>query len=206
MLGGGGVLSLAAGPVVARQSSDEASTGDVRADTVQLGATQAVPDWHRERSDGALGRLTVIDSPERLESARREHPRLRAALGDRASEMRRVAVEAFLEDTDFGASTLLVLETVGPDACYDALEVANVRVEQGRLAACAAAVDTCEDGVAAQALTFPAALLRATVEGGVPAAASVTFVDDRGRSGTACASADDPLPSDGDPAASDDER
>ncbi|SNZ17685.1 hypothetical protein SAMN06269185_3085 [Natronoarchaeum philippinense] len=179
----------------------------VDATTVHLEPTLSAPDWYVE-SESTTAAVTVLDSEKRV----REAIDLAARTGDRHD-----GATSLVASTDFETSVLLLVETVGPNTCYRSVDVSEVQVrgplvltlddetsgnesastsdDEALIRADTAAVDTCEDdagdgGVGAgQALTFPAALVRVTVDGPVPDTAKVTVTDGWGQTSTVSASA-----------------
>ena len=88
------------------------------------------------------------------------------------------AATAFVEDTDFESSVIVYVESVGPNTCYNELEVGDVAVENGTVVGSAAAIDASDDDtdVCAPSLTYPGALIRVTADP-VPHAARITITD-----------------------------
>lgn len=152
-----------------------------------FGVRSSAPEWYRDRDDEPTGHAVVVDSGSRE----------RAALDvDDLPEEREAEVQEFLEDVDYGTDRVVLLESVGPDTCHDRLEVADVRIEDGALAAGATVVDTREaDEGCGDAITFPSSLLVVTFEGDPLDDAVVAFTDGWERTETVTASGDDPLPS-----------
>jgi hypothetical protein len=137
--------------------------------------------------DSDVGRVIVIDSSER-----------RQAVFDRygVSDERSEALEPFLADIDYEDERLLLVESVGPDACHDRLEVTNVRLADEQLRADAAVIDTSEaDTACAEVLTYPSTLVRISFEAGEepPDAATVEVTDGWDETATVSAAVDDPL-------------
>jgi len=169
-------------------STDEADdTPDEieNADTVPLAAHTSRPPWD---DDGAIGQAVLVDSDERE----------RAAL-DRydLSESRRERVREFLSGVDYDRERLLVVESAGPNACHDRLELGSFRHDSGQLRADATVSDTRDGDVAcATVVIFPSALARITFVDDPPDAATVEVTDGWDETATVHASTDDPIGSD----------
>lgn len=88
------------------------------------------------------------------------------------------AATAFVEDTDFESSVIVYVESVGPNTCYNELEVADVAVENGTVVGSAAAIDAsdADADVCAPSLTYPGALIRVTADPR-PDSARITVTD-----------------------------
>lgn len=144
----------------------------------------SAPEWYDD--DEPRGHAVAIDSESRQ----------RAALeGYDLSEEREAEVEDFLEDVDYGTDRLVLLESVGPDTCHSRLDVSDVRVEDGALAAGATVVDTSEaDEACGDAITFPSTLLAVTFEDDPLDEVRVAFTDGWDETATVTAGVDDPLP------------
>lgn len=164
-------------------SSDPGITGT---DSIQLATHTTTPRWHSRNQD-STGHVVLIDSETRTEAALNQYAREMA-------ESRRQELAAFMENVRHRSDRLLLVESVGPDACYDRLEVGNVALEEGRLTADATVVDTSEaDASCAQEVTYPSVLVQVTFDDGPPGAATVTITDGWGETSTVDASTDDPL-------------
>jgi len=149
---------------------------------LQLG-TSMTSDWYHD--DERPGRVVAIDSQDRAQAVL--HP-------ERLDDETLDEMSDFLSATSFDESLLVLVETVGPSTCYSEVAVADVRLESGTLRASAEAVDTSEEGEGCgDAITFSAALLRATVDGTPPTTATVTLTSGLGDSAALTASVDDPL-------------
>lgn len=131
------------GNVVDGDDDDPDDTNDDGPDIRQIGSALSGPAWNREER---LGFVRLL----------REQGDAHWLFRDADSETR-----AFLEETDFEESLLVYVESVGPNACYDEVEFANVAVDDGVLRGEAAAVDTAgADEVCAEVISHPAALYR----------------------------------------------
>ncbi|MFP4626815.1 MAG: hypothetical protein ACLFNI_09530 [Natronomonas sp.] len=167
---------------------DDDSTGSpdsiVSHDTLPYTVTSSVPHWHQE-DETTTGRVVVIDSDTRQ----------RAVLSPAdVPEHRRTAFQEFLDDADYDTSVVLLIESVGPNACYDRLKVEDVRVDDGRLAASATVVDTSDpDTACAQVITYPSILLRVDFEDDPVTKAIVDLTDGWDRTESIAASPNDSL-------------
>jgi hypothetical protein len=95
-------------------------------------------------------------------------------------------VSAFVGETDFAASVIVYVESVGPDTCHDeiAFDSAGMRVEDGTFIADATVPGAESDDVACgEAITYSAALLRVTSDP-LPQAARLSVTDGWGETGT----------------------
>ena len=143
---------------------DEEVTTAVR----QVGAALSGPAWRRTERRGFC---TLI-----------------AEEGD-ASWLLRDApeqVRAFVEETDFAASVLVYVESVGPDTCHDEIvfDSVGMGVEDGTFVADATVLGAESDDVACgEAITYSAALLRVTSDP-LPDAARLSVTDGWGETGT----------------------
>lgn len=152
------------------ETGSNGGDGDVTVeyDVFQLGATLSRPFWH-ERDDGPTGFVALIESE-----------RDRPWMIDDPDEVE--GLEEWFDETDFGESAIVYVETVGPNTCYHALEVSNVGVEDGEIVGEAEAVDASEGDVdCAAAVTYPSALVRVTGED-LPSEAAFTVTDGWGES------------------------
>jgi hypothetical protein len=155
----------------------------VSSETVQYAATGTRPGWF-EGTGETVGHVVVIDSEERA----------KAVLSTEALPTdRREEVGDLVQTTDFSESVLLYVESVGPNACNDEIDVADLGVEDGALSATASVVDSSEESdgtgenggtdesggttACAQIITFPSALVWATFSGEPPTRATVRLVD-----------------------------
>lgn len=166
-------------------STDETlgpATQLVDSETVAVPAGSSEPDW---AGDDAVGHVTLAVTEQRAE----------AMVGPfELPEKKRHSMNEVLRATDFDTSVLALVETVGPDSCYDAVEVSGLGVEDAELVGEAAAADTSDDETAcAEAVTYSAALVRATFDGAPPERATVTITDGWGESAEVTAAVDDPL-------------
>ena len=83
-------------------------------------------------------------------------------------------LEAFVDETDFDRSALVLVRARGPNLCYD-VELEAIDVGPAGLAIDACVVDTsAPDELCAQQLHYPTLLVRAVFDKEVPASGSVT--------------------------------
>lgn len=140
------------------------------------------PAWD-EASDH--GQVTVIDSEDRE----------RAVIGQyNPSESRKAAIREFLSGTDYDRERVLLVESAGPNACHDELELASIEARDGRLRAAASVVDSGDETTAcATVVTFPSALARVTFENSPLDAATIELTDGWDETATVTAEAADPI-------------
>lgn len=141
------------------------------------------PGWR----DTAAGYAAIIDSEARQ--------RVAFVTFD-IDESRRDEISEFLDDIDYDTDRLIVVESVGPNACYDRLDVEDPRVEDGRLRADATVVDTSgADEACASVETYPSTLLRVTFDGPPVDEVAIDVTDGWGEKATVRADTDDSLSS-----------
>lgn len=120
---------------------------------VQYSTALAAPDW-REHNDRA-GHLDVFASAAAAEVLLES---------DRLADERRGGVESFIAATDFEETVLLYIASVGPNTCYNRIEVRELERIDATLAGEMAAADTSEPGGGCGgAVTHPSALVRPEV-------------------------------------------
>lgn len=142
------------------------------------------PGWR----DYAAGYTAIVDSEARQRVAL-------ATFG--LDENRRNEISEFLDDIDYETDRLVVVESVGPNACYDRLDIKNPRIEDGRLRADATVVDTSEDDEACASVeTYPSTLLRVRFDGSPVDEVAIDVTDGWGEEATVTADTDDSLSSD----------
>jgi len=149
--------------------------------TAQIGPRAASPRWYR--SDESVGHVTLATTAERAH-----------AMVDTESlpVERRDTVTELVRETDFDSALLALVETVGPNTCYETVELSNLTLDGDRLVGDAAAVDTSGDDTACgQALTYPTVLVRATFDGAPPEATTLSITDGWGATADVSASVDD---------------
>ncbi len=148
----------------------------------QYTVRSGLPDWYEA---GEPGRVVVVDSAER-----------QRAVVDAAAvpDERAAAVEALLDEVDYGRERVLLVESGGPDTCHDEVSVSELAITDGRLTGRARAVNTAGPETACgDALTFPAALVRVAFDGQPPDTAALRVADGFGNEATVTASAADPV-------------
>jgi hypothetical protein len=186
---GFGVFAALAGCLGPSDPRSEDGTGDgddeaVTVDTRQFVTRGTRPEWD---TGDAVGRAVLIDSEERR----------RAVLSPyEIPERRGDELESFLDGLDYDGERLLFVESAGPTACHDRIELTNVRVADGRIRAEAAVIDSGEGDVAcAEVVSYSSALARVGFgEGREPAdSVDVEVTDGWDETATVSASVDDPL-------------
>ena len=182
VLGVSGALAGCLGPVgengrVPTESVPRSVLRVTDAETVRFAVRRAV-GW-----DEASGFVVLVDSAARQRALLTKY---------RLPDDRRDRILEFLEDVDYGRERLVLVESVGPDQCHDALEVEAVGVGDGGITA-EATVRTSDADDCGQALAYPSSLLRARFNGEPPDEATVEVTDGRGGTSTVTATAGDPL-------------
>jgi hypothetical protein len=171
----------------------------VSSETIPYAATGTRPNWFEESGE-SVGNVVVIDSEERTDVV---WPH------DDVPTDHREAVADFFQNTDFRESVLLYVESVGPNACNDVIEVTDLAVEGGELSGTATVVDSSEEAdgsnesdgggggmtACAEVITYPSVLVRATFSGEPATKATLRIVDGWDNEAEVTASSDDPLPS-----------
>ncbi len=175
-LGVVGTLAGCTGP--GRENTGDAA---ITAETQPFTTHSSRPWWSEE----APGRVVLID----------DETRERAVFGSYdLSDDRAEAVREFLSDIAYDSERLIFIESVGPNACYDRLDVTNVRLVDGEIGARANALDTSEEDTAcAEVITYPSTLVRVTFEETPADSASVELTDGWGETTTIAATVDDPI-------------
>lgn len=131
------------------------------------------PEWDVE---GDLGGLALIDDRERQQTV---------LDGYEPSSEREAEIDAFIDGIDYDTERLLVIESSGPDACHDRLEVTETDLADGTLRGKAAVLDTGGDDVAcATVVIYPSALVRITFEGRPAETAAFELTDGWGETVT----------------------
>ncbi|MEF8806861.1 hypothetical protein [Natronomonas sp.] len=154
--------------------------GIAESDTLPL-TVRNDPGWRED----SVGYAAVADS----EARQRALLGIFDPSGDRHDE-----ISTFLDGIDYGTERLVVVESVGPNACYNRLDVGNVRVEEGRLRADATVADTSDENEGcADVVTFPSTLLRVAFEDGPRDEVAIDVTDGWGEEATVTATADDAL-------------
>lgn len=189
-LAGFGLAGALAGCVGGGDEGDDGTPGAgpsiAETAAIQLATRTSRPRWQDRGSDGG-GHVVVIDSQGRTEAAINQYAR-------EMSEDRTDEFGAFMEQVTYGSDRLLLVETTGPTACYDGVDIADVRVEDGRLRASATAVDSsADDDACEEVVTYASALLRVTFEGDPLDQATVEVSDGWGETTTVSASTADSL-------------
>lgn len=138
-------------------------TGDLESEVHHLEGGATGQYWDEERT----GFVTLLESPQ-----------------DPPWMLESDDAEAWYAETDFETSSVLYIESVGPNTCTDTLEVEDVRLEDGVLAGDATVIEESPDDSAdgddimacGQAITYSSALVRVTGED-LPEEAMITVTD-----------------------------
>ena len=87
-------------------------------------------------------------------------------------------VVAFLDETDLEADALLYVESVGPNTCFNALEITDLNIESDAIVGTVRVVDTSEPDhdVCGPSLTYPGALIRIVTDP-LPETARITITN-----------------------------
>jgi hypothetical protein len=152
-------------------------------ETVPLAVRNAA-QWNEAEQ---VGNVVVADSRDRARNvlARYDPP-----------EERREEIQAFLDDVEYDTDRVVLVESVGPNGCHDALEVDDVRLEGGKLRAAAAVQDATEERQGCtDAIVYPSTLLRVRFDGEQVDEVTVDVTDGWGETDAVNAGVDDPLPS-----------
>lgn len=146
-LGSGGLAALAGCAREAGPGTGDGDDGAPETEVHQVGGALSGPAWNREERRGFCALFAEESDAAWL-------------LRDAPAEAR-----AFAEETDFEASALAYVESVGPTTCHSGIAFADVAVEDGTLVASAAVRGPGDDDVACgQAITFSGAFLRVTAD------------------------------------------
>jgi len=139
-------------------------------ETLDLGAGLGRPFW-AGRDEDAVGVVYRYDSAD-IEGADAD------VLHDSEAD-----AGAFVEATEFGTATLLQVGSVGPDTCYDTVDVSDLAVEDGALVGRAEAAHSGADGCG-EAITYPWVLVRVEFDGAPPSDVELTITDGWGDEAT----------------------
>jgi len=143
---------------------DENGPQEPAVDVFDLPSRTGRPSWYQDQAVGHL---------ERVESA--------SEARDRVENPASVeGLDGWLSETQFDEAMVLLAASVGPDTCYDRLDVADLIVENGVLAGTVTITASREDGCG-DAETYAAALLRASSP--VPSSAEFRITDGWGETG-----------------------
>lgn len=105
--------------------------------------------------------------------------------------------EEFVEDVDYDTERLILVESVGPNACHSHLEVEDVRIEGDRLRAAATVIDESDlDEDCAEVVTRPSALLKVSFVDEPADEVALDVTDGWGEESTVTGSVDDALSAD----------
>lgn len=186
-----GVASGAAsvGALAGRPRESRTAVADpelVAVDSALFALRSAPPGWADERA----GEVAVIAN-------RRREGDVLWPFAEDVPEDRWPELRSFGRDIDYDTERLVLVEAVGRNACYDAIEIRDVRVDDGRLAVAAAVSDAGrEDVVCAQALVFPSVLVRATFADDPVDGVAVELTDSWGETSILTADTDEPASED----------
>ena len=145
---------------------DDAGGDGIETAVQQVGTALLRSEWDRTERRGYCVLIETESDAERLLAEAPE------------------PVREFVEATDFAASVLCYVESVGPTTCHDEIEFDAVAVEDGTLVADGTVLGPPSDDVACgEAITYPAALLRVTSDP-LPGSARLSVTDGWGETGT----------------------
>ncbi|MFW6153022.1 MAG: hypothetical protein ACOC42_01545 [Halobacteriota archaeon] len=151
-------------------------------DTVALSGFESRPAWRE--IDDTLGFVTIADDEQRV----------RTTLVRRGVDPDDEMIDDFLADLDFDHERLVLVESAGPNLCHKTIEIGDVAIDAGRLVMDAWVKDHAdEDDACAEAVAFPATLVRVTFEDVVVDEVSVDLTDGWGDETTLSANVDDVL-------------
>jgi hypothetical protein len=151
-------------------------------DTLSLASNISRPWW----DDGnEVGHAVLIDGDERQRAAFEWLD---------PSEPQRERVGTFLSGIDYATERALLVESVGPNACYDRLEIDSIRVEDGTLRADATVSKPDASMGCAEVITFSSAVARIAFEGTPPDTTTVEVTNGWEETTTVRADIDDPIP------------
>lgn len=181
-IAGTGAIGTFTGCLGRSGPGEDLSAGIAAVDTHPFAIRNDRPSWDEA---GAPGRLVLLDGEERAHELFDSYD---------LSEERADAIEEFTAEMAYDEERLLFVESVGPNACHDRLEVTNVRLADGELGADAAVPDTSEEDVGcAEVITYPSTLVRITFEKSPPDSARVEVTDGWDETATLSATVEDPI-------------
>lgn len=136
--------------------------GDVVYECFQLGSSLPQPLW--ATVEDATGFVTLLedqyDDPWMIKNP------------DEIDGLR-----SWLDETDFETSSIVYVETAGPNTCYNRLEISDVAIENCEIIGTVEALDTSEENeMCGSAETHPSAFVRVTAED-LPSDATFTIID-----------------------------
>ena len=170
---GTGVFGMLAG---CSAPGDDGTSGEATAvtsgETTPFLTRSSLPEWY---PDGD-GLVVLVGSDDRAEALLDSYD---------IPEDREATVRELLSGIDYGDERLLLVESVGPSACHDRLELSAFELDDGTLRAEATVIDTATGDVDCAAVEqYPSALARVGFDGVPPEAASVRITDGRGDTAT----------------------
>lgn len=154
---------------------DEPSTNGneiVSVESVQLGTNlrrRETPWWY-EYDEEAPGAVYLIDDSDTPDHVPRVEPP-----DDREDEGR-----AFVDETDFETAVLLQIGSVGPNACYDQLDVGDFELTEKTLRGTAEVVESQKADGCPDEITYPWILVRVETADTLPEHARITITDGTG--------------------------
>ena len=159
--------------------SENGRDPEIDTDVSPLAVRTDRPEWDE---DSETGYVVIIDSVDRE----------RAVFMSYTHPEDGRAVEAFLDGIDYDRERLVLVESVGPNACYDRLDIDSIQVSEGEIHADAGVVATADEETAcAQVITFPSALARITFEDDPLDSITVEITDGWDEQAAVTASTDD---------------
>ncbi len=164
LAGGLGVGTLVAGCLEEEgdeenRGTDETTVGDI--EHLQLG-TGGQAAWTRD--DETKGIAYQFQSQSAYDAAERE-----------LLEWSDVETGEFVDETNFSEELLVLVGVIGSNGCYNQATVENLSIEDGEVVGEARATREDEDAEACNdIITYPHALVRADIDGGIPEGGEIT--------------------------------
>lgn len=170
------------GPSDGNGDSDDPTPAVDSSETLPL-ATHTTRPWWTDENE--IGRAVLIDSDERQ----------RATFGEfDLPEPQREKVRTFLSGIDYTIERVLVVESVGPNACYDRIEIDSVRIENGDIRANATVSESGDASMGcAEVITFSSAVVRIAFDGAPLDAAAVELTNGWNETATVRAETGEPI-------------
>lgn len=152
-------------------------------ETIGLAFATSRRSW--DIDSDTIGEAVVIDTKARLNAVLAQY-----GLTPETPE----PIENFVAGVDFEDTRLLLVESSGPNLCYDTIEFDGVGVEDGVLQAEATVIDTSdEDEGCAEAVSFPSILVKITFEEEPVDSVEITINDGWDETSTVAATAADSI-------------
>lgn len=137
-------------------------------DVFQLGSSPSQPLW--AIPDEATGFITLLDD--------KDDDLWMVRNPDKIDGLR-----SWLDETDLENSAVVYVETVGPNTCYNEVDINDVAAESTNIVGTAEAVDTSEENeMCGSTITYPSVFVRVTGDD-LPSRSTFTVVDGWGESG-----------------------